>query len=121
MTEHTSTVSQLTRPGEGQHRIVRVVGILAVMSLLPPPDFRTQDGTLMHYHDPRASDRLHEVRDAFAKLLENARTQDPEAERLRAILRRCQRGMDPVDLGNGEVLGLYLQAEQMDDHPGAQL
>ena len=31
-----------------------------------------------------------------------------EIERLREILRQCMRGADTVDLGNGEIISLYL-------------
>jgi len=34
-------------------------------------------------------------------------TVEPEVERLRAILRRCMLGAEPVDIGGGEIIGLY--------------
>jgi hypothetical protein len=37
---------------------------------------------------------------------------DGEIERLRSILRKCQRGATIADLGNGELIGLYLRSEQ---------
>lgn len=40
--------------------------------------------------------------------MEDVESLKAEIERLRAILRSCVRGPDPVDLGDGEVLALHL-------------
>lgn len=34
-----------------------------------------------------------------------------EITRLQAILKRCMRGTSPVDLGDGQIIGLYQQEQ----------
>ena len=58
-----------------------------------------------------APDHLFTVNNWSTELREAIKASLDEAERLRNILRRCQRGVDPVDIG-GEVIGLHLRREE---------